>query len=222
MKNIFDEISFMKTYWEDLLDRVVDEDMREVFEDFSYDDDDEELYDSIEDHWASRSNSFPDLTLAHGAFRMVIADRKTRSAIKFQAFGVSKYGDQCALEENTYKEAIAEGWGEMFCPISFLMTYEVSPSIAFNVYLCPYIDCDEDDNCDLVDSLTDNLQADFFEYEENILTAALMTHNREKEKNEFVTFLNNWFCNDLHIGNWGMDDDKMIIVDYAGVGRVVE
>ena len=39
------------------------------------------------------------------------------------------------------------------------------------------------------------------------------------ELRQFVEFLDEHHVNDLHCGNWGYDDNRLVLTDYAGFGE---
>ena len=44
-------------------------------------------------------------------------------------------------------------------------------------------------------------------------------HMNREQMTEFVNFLSDNHVNDLHCGNWGYDDNLLVLTDYAGYGE---
>lgn len=224
MKTIFENHiqGSLETYWIQILDELCSEEHEENFnlawalqkvmmEDLN------EVSD-IEDYWCPpHLEDAPELIFTHGVHRIVIADPASCTAIKFQPF-TQDCDDDCAAECRIYEVAVAEDWGDLFCPIEKLMDYEFFEDFVCSIYISPFMECDEDKaTSEVFSTLSDD--QDYGDNENLVITAVLKSGRILSEVNSFFDFLEEWGCNDLHSGNWGFDGEcGMRLVDYAGYG----
>lgn len=169
-----------------------------------------------------------------GATRMIIGDDDKEFIIKFQPYEDSRGHDYCNLELLAYKAAVQAGYDELFCPIEYLFDYHFGDRVC-GIYVMPYCHCCEDtlenesykyqyerfcsDNGYDED---DEDSRDEFDYDYDtdcsFIELALHDWGRESEGEAFCDFLRDCGCNDLHAGNWGYFENKIVLVDYAGYG----
>ncbi len=171
---------------------------------------------------------------ANGATRLIIGDEDREFVIKFQPYEDSRDHDYCRFEYDTYKAAVAVGLDEYFCPIEFLFNYDFGDRVC-GVYVMPYCSCDpqdiEDDSYNYqfkrfcsdngYDEHDEDAMDEFnYDYDSDscLIELALESWGRLGDYDCLCDFLRNWGCNDLHAGNWGYLENRLILVDYAGYG----
>ena len=175
-----------------------------------------------------------------GCTKLVIGDDNCDYIIKFCPQGYAY--DYCAREVEIYNEAIRAGYADKFAWCAKLFDYEFNESFCLPVYVmewcqCSYdmIDdemddwhytkycsstgiskgdddayekyCDSRDNCDVT-------------YSERMLEWAFDCWGGEySSSSDFVIFMRNMFINDIHAGNWGWCNNRLVLVDYSGYGE---
>ena len=175
-----------------------------------------------------------------GATKLVIGDDNCDYIIKFCPFH-SDF-DYCAREAEVYEEAVRAGHADKFAWCAKLFDYDFNESFCLPVYVmewcqCSYdmIDdemedwhytrfcsstgitkgdddayekyCDSRDNCDET-------------YSERMLEWAFDCWGGEySSSSDFVVFMRNMFINDIHAGNWGWCNNRLVLVDYSGYGE---
>lgn len=206
----FENESYLRERWTEILDKACEEGLREGIESFlesGY----SRLYDFQNCFW-NGSIDDENVCFMCGAERLVATDEESCTAVKIQL----TEGHACEREAKTYEDAVENGWGDYFCPIEKLMDYEFSPSICFAVWVMPLVDCDEGKvykSC--VENDEDDDGGDDYE---GYINTALKIGGELDSAAYFYGFLDEHCCNDLHEGNWGFMDGRMLIVDYAGYG----
>lgn len=183
------------------------------------------LDDAAEDHG---------LWFSSGATRLIIGDDDRDFIIKFQPYEDNRGHDYCKFEYDTYKAAVAVGLDDYFCPIEFLFDYHFGDRVC-GIYVMPYCSCDaegiEDDSYDYqyrtfcsdngYDVDDEDARDEFcYDYDSDgcLIELALDIWGRHSDYDALCDFLRNWGCNDLHTGNWGYLENKLVLVDYAGYG----
>ena len=165
-----------------------------------------------------------DLRVLCGASRVVLTEYDYPFIIKFQPFSdLDNDNHYCEFEQEMYELAFKEGWGCYFCPVEKLgrFLFTVGDEVfARDIYVMPYCDCDEDAIIDESSSYQDRTNSnDDPEEDIALITLALAERCREMDLPLFLNFLREWGINDLHAGNWGYLDGRLVITDYAGYGN---
>ena len=180
------------------------------------------------------------LQFSNGATRLVMWSEDEEYVIKIQFNEDHEYygNNYNELELAAYNAAVENGWEDMFAPIAKLFDYSFTDSIRVGVYAMAYCDCDQygiedetyrrsfDKYCkeygrDPEDRETqEEFSDDWCEYDGNYIESALSYNGyQEHDYDKFCDFLRNQRINDLHSGNWGYLDGRLVLVDYSGYGR---
>ena len=165
-----------------------------------------------------------DLQVLCGATRIVLYEPDFPFVIKFQPFEDTNGDNYCEQERTVYEMACEDGWEDYFCPVEKLCKFTfVAGDRTFtrDIYVMPVCDCDED----AITSKSYKHQArpgsnhhDADGDAALLELAAYLRGHDEGVLNIFMDFLREWGVNDLHCGNWGYLDGKLVITDYAGYG----
>jgi hypothetical protein len=177
---------------------------------------------------------------ANGCTRFVMGDDDCDYVIKFQRpCDVIDYG---AIECDVYKNAVAAGYADKFVWCDHLMAYEYEGDI-INVYVYKYAQCSydmiSDDSYDYhyhafcaqegLELDTDDSRDEWYRRDGDYTSTRAMLefagnfwHMNKEQMTEFVNFLSDNHVNDLHCGNWGYDDNMLVLTDYAGYGEFCE
>ena len=174
-----------------------------------------------------------------GATKFVIGDDNCDYIIKFCPNG-SDY-DYCAREVEVYEEAVRAGYADKFAWCDYLFDYNFNESFSLPVYVMEWCQC----SYDMIDDEMDdwhytqycsshnlNKGDDAFEkycsegrndkdYQERMMEWAFSVWglNYHGEDYAICNFMKKMFINDIHAGNWGWCDNKLVLVDYSGYGE---
>lgn len=180
------------------------------------------------------------LQLANGATRLIIWDEYEDCVIKIQFDeGHNHYDNNYnELELAAYNAAVENGWEDMFAPVAKLFDYSFTDSIRVGVYAMAFCDCNQDEvenesyrrNFDKYckeygrdpddEETQEEFSEDWYDYDGNYIESALAYNGyQEHDYDKFCEFLRNQRINDLHSGNWGYLDGRLVLVDYSGYGR---
>ena len=173
-----------------------------------------------------------------GATKFVIGDEDYDYVIKFQPCGVDYY-DYCAKEEDVYLEAELRNLHQHFAWTAHLFDYTFEDNgvvVTLPIYVMEWCQC----GYDFIDD-----EADEFNYQTYIAEEGLEDCDRSRDKYysdgkyrlsceerifiwaesiwgnlEYLKkFLRNMSVNDLHAGNWGWCNNRIVLVDYSGYGE---
>ena len=189
-----------------------------------------EGYNDAADHYGIWTGS--------GATKFVIGDDNCDYIIKFcpdpDGF------DYCAREVEVYEEAVRAGYADKFAWCAKLFDYKFNDSFCLPVYVMEWCQCgydqidDEMDDwhytqfcsshgfakCDeALDAYYDSKQKCRNWTERMLEWAYAVWEKTYDAADEFVCFMRNMFINDLHPGNWGWNNNKLVLVDYSGYGE---
>ena len=182
-----------------------------------------------------------DIWCATGCTKFVIGDDDCDYIIKIQPPCVGGM-DYCAREVAVYNAAVANGFEDKFAWTAKLFDYSFNESICLPVYVmewcqCSYdmIDDEMDDwhytkyctsHCldkkgdgvyDKYNSAEDGKNRD---YSVMMLEWAFSVWGGEYSSDaEFVKFMRENMINDIHAGNWGWCNNKLVLTDYSGYGE---
>ena len=194
----------------------------------------EEYYDAVNDCgiWAST-----------GCTKFVIGDDNNDYIIKFQPPCVENEGyDYCGREVEIYNAAMENGFEDKFAWTDYLFDYHFNDNICIPVYVMEWCQCsydmidDEMDDwhytrfCssngitkgddDAYERYTDSRDNCDETYSERMLEWAFDCWGGEySSSSDFVIFMRNMFINDIHAGNWGWCNNRLVLVDYSGYGE---
>ena len=180
---------------------------------------------------------------ANGCTRFVMGDDECDYVIKFQRpFDDIDYG---AIECDIYQDAVAAGYGDKFVWCEHLMDYPAPDSDEeyIKVYVYKYAQCSydmiSDDSYDYhfrsyceqegLDMDSDDAREEWYNRDGDYTSTRAMLefaenfwHMTREDLIAFVGFLSEHHVNDLHCGNWGYDDNLLVLTDYAGYGEFGE
>ena len=184
-----------------------------------------------------------DIWCANGATRFVLGDDYCDYVIKFQKN--SDEIDYGAIECNIYRDAVAAGYADKFVWCDHLMDYEIPDEDGeiINVYVYKYAQCSydmiSDDSYDFhfrsyceqegLDMGSDDAREEWYSRDGDYTSTRAMLefaenfwHMTREDLTTFIDFLNEHHVNDLHCGNWGYNDNMLVLTDYAGYGEFNE
>lgn len=193
--------------------------------------------------WEEQEDACDDLHIwtANGATKIVIGTYDFDYIIKFQ---LSDSFDYCAREVETYNAAEASGLEDKFawCDKLFDFTFSCQGNEkTVPVYVMEWCKCDYDTISDVSyeyhyhkyissHALEDCIESrnKFYnsdEYDDDgksVLEWACDiwgTPYGEASSAEILTFLRDMRINDLHAGNWGWCNNRLVLTDYSGYGE---
>ena len=192
--------------------------------------------------WKDYDNAANDLGIwtACGATKYVIGDDNCDYIIKFCPR--EEGYDYCAREVEIYEEAKEHGYGDKFAWCAHLFEYDFNEYTSLDVYVMEWCQCsydmidDEMDDwhytrfCssngitkgddDAYERYTDSRDNCDETYSERMLEWAFDCWGGEySSSSDFVIFMRNMFINDIHAGNWGWCNNRLVLVDYSGYGE---
>lgn len=155
-----------------------------------------------------------------GASKLVLLDDDNDWVLKIP-FSDTVH-DHCKVEVTNYKNAVKEGVEEPFAACCFLTEYENAPC-----YIMEKVCCDEDTvTSDLYNRSREKLSDKMDEEEicdylnsidaEYIYMELLPAYYSEKFLQRLHDFIWRYGIEDLHTGNLGYRDDKLVFIDYSG------
>lgn len=181
---------------------------------------------------------------ANGCTRFIIGDDNCDYIIKIQRpFDNIDYGE---IECGIYQDAVAAGYADRFVWCEHLMDYEYDGAEGcetIKVYVYKYAQCSyemiSDDSYDYhyrsycdqegLDYDNDDSREEWYNRDGDYTSTRAMLefaenfwHITRDELKQFVAFLDEHHVNDLHCGNWGYDDNRLVLTDYAGFGEFNE
>ena len=174
-----------------------------------------------------------------GATKFVIGDDNCDYIIKFCPYDADF--DYCAREVEVYEEAVRAGYADKFAWCAKLFDYDFNESFNLPVYVMEWCQC----SYDMIDDEMDdwhytqycsshnlNKGDDAFEkycsegrndkdYQERMMEWAYSVWGMDYSNTDdyaFCVFMRKMYINDIHAGNWGWCDNKLVLVDYSGYG----
>ena len=174
-----------------------------------------------------------------GCTKLVIGDDNCDYIIKFCTCNGFDY---CAREVEIYEEAVRAGYADKFAWCAKLFDYEFNDCHILPVYVMQWCQCsynmidDEMDDwhytrfCssngitkgddDAYERYADSRDNCDETYSERMLEWAFYCWGGEySSSSDFVIFMRNMFINDIHAGNWGWCNNRLVLVDYSGYGE---
>lgn len=127
-------------------------------------------------------------------------------------------------ELNYYKSACAEGLGDLFAWEEYLGAYRIMNGY-IHIYTMERVDINYDkntaaskENFESTHSIEECAEVPeyYFSDEDYMLALAKSEWNDDALFEEFMEFIRCTEINDLHAGNWGRRNGKLIVTDYAG------
>ena len=196
----------------------------------------------IDCEWEEFGNAADSLNiwLGSGATKLVIGTDDCDYIIKFCP-NAPDY-DYCGREVEIYREAVRAGYADKFAWCDYLFDYDFNDCYTIPVYVMEWCQCsydmidDEMDDYHFtkyctshnLDKKADGAYDEYNsngrysgEYDERMMEWAysiwgLDYHNPEHYA--FCNFMREMFINDIHAGNWGWCDNRLVLVDYSGYG----
>ena len=191
-------------------------------------------------HWERYNDAADNLGIwtGTGATKFVIGDEGCDYVIKFCPQG-DDY-DYCAREVEVYEEAVRAGYADKFAWCAKLFDYDFNESMNIPVYVMEWCKCDYDMISDEVDDweYTNYCKSKHIEKSDEALHEyySKARYNRGcgermfawanehwamtvEQVNQFRRFMYAMFINDIHPGNWGWCDNRLVLVDYSGYGE---
>ena len=190
-----------------------------------------EGYNDAADHYGIWTGS--------GATKFVIGDDNFDYVIKICP--QPEYFDYCAREVEVYEEAVRAGYADRFAWCAKLFDYDFNDSFNLPVYVMEWCQC----SYDMIDDEMDdwhytrycsshnlNKDDDAFEkycsegrndrdYQERMMEWVYSVWGMDYSNTDdyaFCVFMRKMFINDIHAGNWGWLNNKLVLVDYSGYG----
>lgn len=200
----------------------------------------------VYNNWGGYDAAAEELNIwcATGATKFVIGDDNCDYIIKIQPPCVDDNVDYCAREVEVYNAAVVNGYEDKFAWTAKLFDYDFNESICLPVYVMEWCQCsydmidDEMDNwhytnycsshcLEMGDEAYDKYNSAPDGRERNYSVMMLewafeMWGGEYTEDNEFVQFMRNMYINDIHAGNWGWCNNRLVLTDYSGYGEYVE
>ena len=192
-------------------------------------------------HWERYNDAANNLGIwtGTGATKFVIGDEGCDYVIKFCPQG-DDY-DYCAREVEVYEEAVRAGYADKFAWCAKLFDYDFNESMNIPVYVMEWCKC----SYDMIDDEMDdwhytqycsshnlNKGDDAFEkycsegrsgkdYQERMMEWAFSVWGLDYHGEDYAicNFMKRMFINDIHAGNWGWCNNKLVLVDYSGYGE---
>ena len=177
-----------------------------------------------------------------GATKFVLGDDDCDYVIKIQPPYVDSDFDYCAREVEVYNAAVEAGYADKFAWTAKLFDYDFSDSICLPIYVMEWCQCsydmidDEMDDwhytkyCsstgiskgddDAYEKYCDSREQSDVSYSERMIEWAFSVWglDYDSEDYEFCRFMQKMFINDIHAGNWGWCNNRLVLVDYSGYG----
>ena len=201
----------------------------------------EELWNNWEEYNNAANDC--DIWVSTGCTKFVIGDGNNDYVIKFQPPCVENEGyDYCGREVEIYNAAMENGFEDKFAWTDFLFDYHFNESICVPVYVmewcqCSYdmIDDEMDDwhytkycsshhtekNDDMLEEYLNSDERCNKDYDQRMMEWAFSVWGLDYDSEDyaFCEFMRRMFINDIHAGNWGWCNNKLVLVDYSGYGE---
>ena len=180
-----------------------------------------------------------------GCTKLVIGDDNCDYIIKFCP-NESNY-DYCAREVEIYNEAVRAGYADKFAWCAKLFDYEFNDWYTLPVYVMEWCQCSYDMIDDEMDDwhYTNYCSSHHTEKNDDMFEKYLNSDERcHKDCGErmmewaysvwgldynapvdpeagmtIAQFMRKMYINDIHAGNWGWCNNRLVLVDYSGFGE---
>lgn len=192
-----------------------------------------EEYNDAADHFGIWTGS--------GCTKLVIGDDNCDYIIKFcpnpEDF------DYCGREVEVYEEAVRAGYADKFAWCAKLFDYDFNEYTTLPVYVMEWCQC----SYDMIDDEMDDWHYTKYCSAHNQIKGSDGSYNKYYNSEErgkdsgqrmmewaysvwgmdydnpndygFCAFMQKMFINDIHSGNWGWCNNKLVLVDYSGYGE---
>ena len=191
-----------------------------------------EGFDDAADHYGIWTGS--------GATKLVIGDDNCDYIIKFCPN--PDMMDYCEREVEIYEEAVRAGYADKFAWCAKLFDYDFNDSICLPVYVMEWCQC----SYDMIDDEMDDWHYTKYcsdlgvekgdevftqycsegrndkDYQERMMEWAYSVWGLDYHNGDdyaFCNFMKEMYINDIHAGNWGWCNNKLVLVDYSGYGE---
>ena len=175
-----------------------------------------------------------------GATKFVIGDDDCGYIIKF-CTNESDF-DYCGREVEVYEEAVRAGYADKFAWCAKLFDYDFNESFCLPVYVMQWCHCgynmidDEMDDYHFtkycsshnIDKKADGAYDEYnskarnsSDYDERMMEWAYSVWGLDYHNGDdyaFCNFMKRMYINDIHAGNWGWCNNRLVLVDYSGYG----
>lgn len=134
------------------------------------------------------------------------------------------YDSPTEHELGIYMDACAEGLGDLFAWEEYLGAYPIEDGY-IHIYTMERVEIDYDKNmADSRESFESTHSVEecaevpeyYFSDEDYMLKLAKVEWNDDALFEDFSRFIANVDLNDLHAGNWGRKNGRLVVTDYAG------
>ena len=180
---------------------------------------------------------------ASGCTKFVIGDDNCDYIIKFCP--CNEGYDYCAREVEIYEEAVRAGYADKFAWCAKLFDYDFNGYTNLDVYVMEWCQCsydmidDEMDDYHFtkyctshnIDKKADGAYDEYnskarysSDYDERMMEWAYSVWGLDynapvaPETDTIAKFMRRMFINDIHAGNWGWCNNKLVLTDYSGYG----
>lgn len=181
--------------------------------------------------------------VASGACRLILSLNESEYIIKLSPDPAEHYSE---YEARTYAEAVKVGFNQYFAPCYFLFDYTFESAgnkKVVPVFAMAKCSCDEEEvyssSCeyhaeeyrkdnnlgDEVDVYEEGFDTDYCGDTEGMLIYAYHVWKLGERVDwncELFQFMHKMGVNDIHCGNWGYLDGRLVLVDYGGYGSTSE
>ena len=195
----------------------------------------------IECSWEGYNDAAAQLDIwsGSGATKFVIGTDDCDYIIKFCPN--SEDFDYCAREVEVYEEAVRAGYADKFAWCAKLFDYEFNDWCTLPIYVMEWCQCSYDRIDDEMDDwhytkycssrgieksddaiiAYDNEGRGGQDYEERMMEWAFSVWGLDYKNPKhygICEFMKSMFINDIHAGNWGWCNNRLVLVDYSGYG----
>lgn len=202
------------------------------------------LFDGIREEPVLEFQTY-DVALHTGASRLVLAPDNSNYVLKIQYRDLDEY-EYCANEARLYAEAEKAGLAEYFAWSAKILDYPMMTAdgvVNREIYIMEKCKVDEEamssdstqhgfrlwcadegldaDDSDAWERFENEEDIDYYSNQEGMLDYAIEFWGVDAARN-VGEFLDSYYCNDCHSGNFGYIDKRLVICDYAGYGRDLE
>ena len=178
--------------------------------------------------------------MGSGCTKLVIGDDDCDYIIKFCPNDLDF--DYCGREVEVYEEAVRVGYADKFAWCAKLFDYEFNDWYTIPVYVMEWCQCSYDMIDDEMDEwhytkycsshgieksddaiiAYDNEGRGEKDYDERMMEWAYSVWGldyQNPEHYDFCRFMRDMYINDIHAGNWGWCNNRLVLVDYSGYGE---
>ena len=204
----------------------------------------------IEYEWEGYNDAADNLGIwtGSGVTKFVIGTDDCDYIIKFCPN--SEGFDYCAREVEVYEEAVHAGHADKFAWCAKLFDYDFNSFISLPVYVMEWCQCGYDQIDDEMDDYHYSKYCSSHHSEKNDDMLEEYLNSEERQSKDYAERMMEWaysvwgldynapvvpeagmtiaefmrkmFINDIHAGNWGWKDNRLVLVDYSGYGECYE